>query len=1363
MNRLIPDMIVQAVKTGINDGVLTGSVLFLDIKGFASLTDQFFQEGKEGAEILSDSINKVFSLVVGKIYAYNGFVSTFAGDALTAIFPKENSCLSALDCAGEIAELFKKNKKQKNKYADFELSARIGLAYAEIKWGIIGSDKQKAFYFQGEAVNGSAAAEKHCEPGQIVINGEFRKALQEVKADNIDMLNIVEDYYQVKPLKYKAIVKEVICEDNPVLPEFQPELLYKTDFRGEFREILSIFVKIPEISDREELNRFLVPVLDLMHQAGGYLNCLDFGDKGAYCLFFFGAPVSHDNNLKRSLEFIKGVKEIYPQAITVGINSGMVLAFMKGSKEQQSYACFGNTLNIAARLMSGAEAGQVLATEQVVKGGSEYYQFQLLGERKLKGMQEAVAVYEMKTEKKDQASVQFKGKCVGRQAEFGLLEEWSRSLQEGFFAGVTFIYGNAGIGKSRLIYEFAESKKDVAQIISLQADSIFRKSFNPFTEQFGRYFHKRSSDEQSVLKEKFEKGWQALLEKIEDQEKNQSLRHSLEKNKSTLEAFLGLEVEDPSWVELSPQLKFENTLQALKAFYKCLSKIKPLIMVIEDIHVLDSDSLTFINVFTRALEDYPIMLICTGRFYDDGTKPDLALDIDITGNEIILKELQGSDTEKMIDDILQGKPDKKLLNFIENKAEGNPFFTEQFCYYLQENRMIQSASSGLSLAAKMPDIPPNINQIIISRIDRLSLELKEAVQVASVLGMDFDSSILEAVLNLYQYQTKHTVLKDVLENGRNEKVWTIFSELKYIFQHALLREAAYEMQLRGRLKELHKLAAECLVRAYPDKAEYYSEIAWHYEMAECYSECANFYFLAGIQAKNEYKNAFTIAFLQKYLKYGKDLDKKREAIKSCAKTLFLNGRFREAFELVNKGLNSLKKNPDKIWEARFLLLLAEIQRKRNKPGKQSIEQAIKVLGRSKLPEALIIKSEAFGHLGSIYAEENQFETAKGFYKKSAKLTKITKDMGSYIKNLNLMGVYHRNKGNIKEAIKIFHEMEKAALEGKDKMAYATAVGNMGSCYLAMGNIKNASKYLQMQRQISEEIGDLHSEARACSNLGVMNCFTNNLEKGLELFQHTKDVYFELGDKRDIAAIAGNLGAVYCNMGFNDKGIYYFQLKLKLARQLNDYDGMMNALGNLGTLLSNEGLEPALKCLREIEEISRKHGKSDSAQSVYTHYASLYKEYAMWDKALEYGLKALRIYRKSGDSYQLAEILLDLAKILYNKHKYKRGMKYAKEGLELAINIGKRNIEFECQAQIFEIEFDTCKNQKQRLEIAERCERLIDSYEELDGKGRLCVSLWYGTLREDIRLRGIQYLDELMEKYPSPQYQIFRDFLAKGKT
>ena len=174
MRQLIPPFIHENYLEGKYSGYFIGSVISVDIKGFTPLTETLMKSGKYGAEILSEVINEIFEKAIHIISENNGFITTFAGDAFTAVFPKD--CLKySLRAGREIRSYINELRNIKTQYGTFPVSIRIGLAFGRVYWGIASGKRQCSYYFRGRVIANASIAQQECQPGKINICSTVEK------------------------------------------------------------------------------------------------------------------------------------------------------------------------------------------------------------------------------------------------------------------------------------------------------------------------------------------------------------------------------------------------------------------------------------------------------------------------------------------------------------------------------------------------------------------------------------------------------------------------------------------------------------------------------------------------------------------------------------------------------------------------------------------------------------------------------------------------------------------------------------------------------------------------------------------------------------------------------------------------------------------------------------------------------------------------------------------------------------------------------------------------------------------------------------------------------------------------------------
>jgi hypothetical protein len=322
--------------------------------------------------------------------------------------------------------------------------------------------------------------------------------------------------------------------------------------------------------------------------------------------------------------------------LRAGITAGVGYAGIIGGQQRCEYGGVGDVVNLAARLMMKTKWGQIFVAETIAKNAPQF-RFAYQGDFTYKGVAAPVPTYTLSGRKIDSRQQRFPEAMIGRQVELQRLQEVAKPIFRGVFAGIVYIYGEAGIGKSRLAYALRETITTHTPITwcHCPVDQILRRPFNPFKTYLRRYFEQAPERSEGENRAKFEEKYAALVEALSSAPMDGTggggpdpAPHIKEliRTKSVFGAQIGLFWPDSLWEHLDAKGKYENTLSAIKTFFLAQSLLNPAVIELEDGHWIDRDSETFLKALTRNIPEYPILLLVTLRYNDDGIKPTFDLE-----------------------------------------------------------------------------------------------------------------------------------------------------------------------------------------------------------------------------------------------------------------------------------------------------------------------------------------------------------------------------------------------------------------------------------------------------------------------------------------------------------------------------------------------------------------------------------------------------------------------------------------------------------------------------------------------------------------------------------------------------------------
>ena len=1226
MRNIIPQFIHDQALTGHSSGSLEAAAMFMDISGFTPLTEAMMAHGKEGVEVLNGVLNGLFGPIIDAVHQQGGFISGFAGDAFTALFPfrpDDAYCLSAGHSARAIQHIFQHQGRQQTKFGEFVLSVKTGLSQGRVEWGIVG-EEYKTWFFRGPAVSGCARAEKLCAPQEIIVDKRLLERLQP---------HCAAEPVPGKPGWHKLL--DVAAPDRQpfqkqhnitlsVARQFLPEGVLAFHGQGEFRDIACVFISFKEPETYAGIQSLASVILEHTRAFGGFLEGLDFADKGATCLLIFGAPLAHEDTVARAVACIHAIRRDLDSLLRAGVTSGTVFAGIKGSAARSVYGVLGDVVNLSARMMTRAGWGEVWLSAAVRNSVGRLFYTSGLGTRAFKGKSRPLPMYSLREKKQEQPAF-FHGTMQGRAEELLTLERHCRPILDGRFAGVVYVYGEAGIGKSRLVYEASRLQpfRDCRTVV-LQADNMLKKSFNAFVYAIRPLFGQDSGREVAARKRAFDRAFSTISRSLENRAhdrgtagKVRAVLEELARTRSCLGALLGLHWPDSLYERLDAKGRYQNTLYALKALVKALSLIQPLFLVLEDLQWLDDASQAALAALCRNVADYPFAVVATSRLADDGSKPVLNVESQKPARELELGSLDERALDRFILERL-GKPaDSGLARLVWEKSHGNPFFAEQVVLYLQENGLLLNRDGTLSAKETALIVPGDINALLVARLDRLHREVKQVVQTAAVLGREFELRVLSEMLLL------DDLLRQKVAHAEQARIWSALSEMKYLFTHALMCDCAYEMQLRASLRGLHKLAAQAFEKVYAaDLTNHYADIALHYEQAGIADKAVFYLEKAGDHARDNYKNTEALSLYDRLLAlidYRNRTDLYLDTLFKQGNILDVMSQWDKAILLLQQALDRVKHldaDPVRTGRLTYRISICLFRRGRIPEAYRLFQRIADAMRHARHREGKDLYALALNSLGLYHAEHHQWDQAVSCYKACMRLCKRTgnlRALGNATGNLGL-SLYSRNEFHTAltrmiQALAVWHKI-------KDKREYAAEQVNIANVLKKMGQV---------------------DQALAC-------------------YEEVLAVCREMGDKRIVAGILHNMGLVYADTGDVTSAIAHYQAAREINLEIGYTLWLFYNLDSLGEAYKSQGaFDKALKMYQAGEQVCRESGNTRGRAAAFARMAMLFYDMEVYERAIQNWDKAAAIYERLGARREWGKQIGNTGLVYLNTGQYAKAL------------------------------------------------------------------------------------------------------------
>jgi class 3 adenylate cyclase/tetratricopeptide (TPR) repeat protein len=890
--------------------------------------------------------------------------------------------------------------------------------------------------------------------------------------------------------------EEKLAKLERYLPESLTEkvLAQRDKIEGERKQVTVMFCDLEGFTRLTErlgpekaygiMDRVYEILISKVHDYEGTVNEMT----GDGIMALFGAPIALEDAPQRAIrsghaihremarfgDTIKKERSGLPQLrMRIGIHTGPVVVGTLGNDLRVEFKAVGDTVNLASRMEGLAEPGTTYVTEDTFKLTEGFFRFEALGAKAIKGKDLPVKTYRVispspRRTRFDVTAERGLTPFVGRERDLELLLDGFERAKSG--RGQAFsIIAEAGVGKSRLLYEFrkAVASDDVTFGEGRCLSYSRGVAYHPIIDITKTYFDVTEGDRDNEIRKKVERGLTFLG--IADP--------------STLPYFLELlSVQDSGMREIpmSPDARKARIIGALTRFFLRLSELRPLVMAFEDLHWVDNTSEEAAKSLLDSIPGSRTLLILTYRpefVHTWGARS--------YHSQLNLNRLSNRESLRMASHLLGTEDlDPALEELILEKTEGVPFFIEEFIQSLKDFEIVREKDNKYLLARDLADvtIPSTIQDVIMARVDAMPDGAKELLRIASVIDREFSYDLIARVTDISEPEllSRLSTLKDaelIHERG-------IYPDSTYVFRHALTRELLYESILTGRTKELHERigraieesSCHSLDQQYAVLAEHFTA-SGHFETAAKYSKLASKTDLA----KGSYLGAINysqkrIDCLEK-LPHSTDVMKEIIEARTRLATLYTSlSRIHEARDAVTpiadlaNALNYTRMLPgiNEALGAYHLFVEEDFQ-----TGFQHLETVSQIAEHMK-DEISVLMPLWFAnyHVGLTLSLSGKFEPGLQYFKKCADLSASAKDITglSFAKamiafNAVLRGDLHESKAASDESLRMAEESGGLLAKAMGHSAYGTF------CYF-LGSFEESENHLLKALEFSEKISQV---------------------------------------------------------------------------------------------------------------------------------------------------------------------------------------------------------------------------------------------------------------------------------------------------
>ena len=909
---------------------------------------------------------------------------------------------------------------------------------------------------------------------------------------------------------------------------------------------VSGFTAMSEKLDPEEvtevINAFFRVLTEPIYHYGGVV------DKyiGDAIMALFGAPIAHEDDPARAVmagwEMQKAAKRFADKLeartgirlrVRIGLNTGLVIAGTVGGQQRQDYTVIGDTVNLAQRMESSAPVGGILVTQETYRQTRHLFEFNPRDPVTIKGKAAPVLTYEvLRPLPQPHLALRPRAPLIGRAVERDRMRQVFDTVTRGQPAFAEII-ADAGAGKTRLATDCCESRGLTPLMVRCQSfqthvpysmiGRLLEAWLDLPTERSPEMTHERLQAALTDLPSLAERGRAVMF-----------LAHLLHQD-----------FETPELAALSPQQRRSAAFKALSDLLVELARAasEPLVLLVDDLQWSDEASLHWLPEFLEYLVglhrgssvdgtacSQAVRIAVVATYRPDTLVPDVA---DLERVRLALRPLGNDEAASLLAALLEQPGDltewpvdlRNLGRTLLSRSEGNPYFLEELVAGLVDSGTLVRLETGawqVRQGSGGVTLPPTVNGVVASRLDRLSPALRGTLQLASVLGRTFS---LEMLGRMRQSADLTEQLADLSRGG----FVMAAAPGEFTFSQQIVQEVAYASMLLATRRELHVKAARSLEEANLMAPE---SLARHWMLGGDKGKAALYLWQSGDVARRN----------------------------------FANIEASDAYQQALACLDELEIPPEKPQRATLLRSLGEVETIAGDP-----EAALGHLEKA-LAESRESLEQAQGHQarGAAYERLGRFPTALTEYQAAMALLVGTPATELSARVRIDTAFLHYRLGDQARCIALCSEALDLLKELPAFRDKAMAHSILGLCLFQQSNFGEAAKHHRYALHLREEAQDWYGVASSRNNLGLIGSHTTAWGEAVGHFQAALEGFAKVGDLGKVSLVEGNLGMLLCRQGDLARAEVHLKHAWEIHQRLKNQFGVGSTLAMLGLVKIEDG-------------------------------------------------------------------------------------------------------------------------------------------------------------------------------------------------
>jgi adenylate cyclase len=592
---------------------------------------------------------------------------------------------------------------------------------------------------------------------------------------------------------------------------------------------------------------------------------------------------------------------------------------------------------------------------------------------------------------------------------------------------------------------------------------------------------------------------------------------------------------------LEPERIKQLTELALREWLLGEARQRPVVLILEDIHWADDLSRDTLQSLVNLAREAPLLFCIVSR-----PQPEAPLQLAVpqpetplaapTCLDLDLEPLSPEHSRAILGHLvnLDGLPER-LVNTILTRAEGNPFYIEEFVRMLIEKEMLTPGDGQWQVASAVAlqtlQVPTSLRGLMMARVDRLPQDLQHVLRDAAVVGLQFDAILLEEVEHrLHGTGNVLPALDRLVQIGLLVLRPEVGDQV-YAFRHIITQETIYDGLMHSQRPALHRTVAECIETLYADATSNQAEVlALHYSRARVRDKAMHYAMLAGDRARQRFANHEAIEYYSQALQLsqhlsGCDAERWQSAI-GLGEVQQHIGQYEEATTLYRAAIDDWKDATPQA-RAKVMLKLGQVWDKQGNLSEAEgwLHQAIAQLRRTDAaPPGL--QAQIYSELGWLSLRRGDLTSAQDWLEQGLSLVANTDHYEVLSSILNRLGAVHFNRSQWDRAVECVERALELRQRLGDIVGYARSLNNLAILKETSGDWDGALADYERALELHERIGEVEGLALACTNLGGLYTDRGEWAKAEEHLRRSLAIAQRIAHPYELAQAHMNLGRLY---------------------------------------------------------------------------------------------------------------------------------------------------------------------------------------------------------------------------------------------